>query len=149
MLEWFSEQVFSLFMWDSPFLVNEISHSMLSVSFFFYFEMNYIWIQFLNKYVANSLRWLDRKHCHFWRLCLRSCFPYAWLIYANWSRDIGRKGRKNKSRLSFCVVFNFLCWSGCEEEGREEVSRDVTDARSDTFSRSSNGLQHSQYQIIL
>ena len=37
-------------------------------------------------------------------------------------------------------MFNFfLCWSCCEEEGREEVSRDVTDSRSDTFSRSSNG----------
>ena len=30
-------------------------------------------------------------------------------------------------------------WSCCEEEGREEVSRDVTDSGSNTFSRSSNG----------
>ena len=30
------KQVFSLFMRDSPFLVSEISRSMLSLSFFFY-----------------------------------------------------------------------------------------------------------------
>ena len=46
-------------------------------------------------------------------------------------------------------MVNFsLCWNCCEEEGREEVSRDVTDSGSDTFSRGSNGLKHSQYQII-
>ena len=63
---------------------------------------------------------------HFLRLCLRSCFPYAWLLYATWSHDIVRKGRKNKSRINFCVVINFLlCRSCCEDGGREEVSRDA------------------------
>ena len=81
----------------------------------------------MSQTVANSLPWLDRKHSHFLRLCLRSCFPYVWLLYATWSCDIVRKGCKNKSRISFCTVFNFfLCSSCCEEEGREEVSRDVT-----------------------
>ena len=42
---------FSLFKGDSPFLVNEISRSILCL--FFQFEINYIWIQFLNKYVTS------------------------------------------------------------------------------------------------
>ena len=55
-----------------------------------------------------------------------------------------RKRRGNKSRISFCVVFNFLlCWSCCEEELKAErelsrESRDVADSGSYTFSRSSN-----------
>ena len=57
------------------------------------------------------------------------------LISLHW-----KKRAQNKSRISFCVAFNlFLCWSCCKEEGREEVSRDVTDSGSDSFSRSSNG----------
>ena len=54
--------------------------------------------------LANRLRWPDRKHLHFLRLCLWFCFPYAWLFYPNSSRDIVKVGAKK--RRSDCV---WLC----------------------------------------
>ena len=105
------KQVFSLLMWDSPFLVNKIGHSILSLYFFKFWNKLCLdstlkqvseWsLSMCTRNVANSLRSLDPKHCHFLRLCLRFCFPYAWLLYATWSHDIVRKGRKIKSRIRF------------------------------------------------
>ena len=148
MLEWFSGEVFSLFMWDSLFLVNEISHSMLSLSFF-KFEINDIWIQFLNNYMTYFHIHVTTSQTVYvgtvastvtFGVCV--CDPvfhmHDWVMQLVLVTS-DEKGAKIKAHLIFCVVFNFLCWSCCEEEVREKVSRDVTDSRSDTFSRSSNG----------